>query len=149
MKGEAKFTYDYMRSLDQDGLFWYKLPDNMYTGKKPFDVFSMKSGEACAYEFKYHHTLDVFSFSQVQEHQIDSLEKFKAAGGRAFIVLGIKLNLSLAQQEKYSLTKRRISHIKMWDVDDFKTLIKTEKSFSILKYLKENYVRRSGTEEGT
>ena len=144
MKGEAKFTYDYMRTLSQDGLFWYKLPDNLYTGKKPFDIFSLKDGKSTAYEFKFHHTLDVFSFAQVQDHQIESLSRFKSCGGDAFIILGIKLNLSLAEQEKYTLVKRRINHVEIWEIDEFKNLIKIQKSFSVLKYLKENYVKRDG-----
>ena len=143
MKGEAKFTYDYMRNLDQTGLFWYKIPDNLHTGKKPFDVFSLRDGMPAAYEFKFHRGLDVFSFSRVEPHQIEGLKGFKKAGGKASIILGIKLNLSLAQQEKYNLTKRRISHIISWEIDAFLELRKAQKSFSILKYLKENYVKRN------
>ena len=67
-KKEALFIKGYLDSLDKSEVYFYKIPDNPMTGRKPADVMGWyKDGPGFLWEFKFHDSLTPFNFSNVTD----------------------------------------------------------------------------------
>jgi hypothetical protein len=122
---EKDIIPQYMEELkDRVTALWhYKIPDNKFTGKKPFDVVGayVKDGKSLplAIEFKIHKILSPWSCKKVIEYQEKSLQDFDNVGGEAFVVLGIRLLLKPEEQAKFSYPTRRVNIWITWTIREF------------------------------
>ena len=104
-------------------LWWYKIPDNRYTGKKPYDVFGFYSfhekKKALAFEFKIHTSIEVWPCAKVIEYQEASLKRAADFDADARVVLGIRHLLSFDQQREFGYPTRRVFLDVAWPIKDF------------------------------
>ena len=138
---ERDFVPVYMHAFEKtvDRCWWYKIPDNRYTGKKPYDVYGWYERDgghrnSFAFEFKFRKNLDSFQFNEVTEYQVQSLLAADSFGADARVILGVRMLLSFSEQAKLKLPNRRIAIDKDWDIADFVKL--QERSLSIRELLK-------------
>jgi hypothetical protein len=106
----------------------YKIPDNRYTGVKPFDVIGVYKQVSLtdqsqsipfAFEFKLHKELYKWNCDKVLAHQLQNLEDFFELGGDSRIILGIRMTLSKKEKDKIDHPKSRIAIWVDWAVLDF------------------------------
>lgn len=118
--------------------WWYKIQDNKFTGKKPFDVIGIDFDERpIALEFKIHKTMANWSYSKVIPFQKESLLNFADAGGVALVVLCLRVRLSETQKKQLNAPNKLVSMAKVWQIRDFIEASK-EKTFDIKQFYKEN-----------
>ena len=139
-KQEASFIKTYLDSLDKKDIYFYKIPDNRMTGKKPADVIGWyKNGSGFLWEFKYHTGTEPFNYSHVTELQRQNLKDAKSRGGEAMLILGVGFTLTAAEQWKLKCKAKRINFVIGWDIDEFLELTKKDRSFNIKEAIKERY----------
>lgn len=109
-----------------NAIWHYKIPDNRFTGKKPFDVVGAYRGDLSAglpmplaFEFKIHKTLSPWPLKKVIDYQVKSLEDFSNVGGDARVVLGVRLMLNPEEQTKFKYPTRRANFWVWWPISDF------------------------------
>jgi hypothetical protein len=122
---ESDYRPTYMSKFAEanSNIWWYKIPDNPYTGKKPFDVFGYYANAltklSFAFEFKIHTSIDVWSCARVIPYQEESLKAISQLGVDAQIILGIRCMLSFEEQKKLAYPIRRVSIDVTWPVNSF------------------------------
>lgn len=105
--------------------WWYKIPDNKFTGKKPFDVIGayVNNEESrttpLGFEFKIHKTLSPWPCKNVIDYQEKSLKDFDDVGGDARVILGIRLMLKPEEKEKFGYPTRRVNIWVVWPIREF------------------------------
>jgi len=88
---ETIFTKDFIDSVNEDGHWFYKVPDaGAMHQKRPFDVIGCASGKFVAIEFKQYDKLKPFGVRELPEHQIEKLIEVEQAGGIGLVGLFIK-----------------------------------------------------------
>lgn len=91
--------------------FWYKIPDSMGVDgqKRPYDVYALYDGIFLAIEGKMHKSIEPFYFSNIRPHQIYNLRKTFKNGGRAYISIGVRCNISSSQKKRLNYKYSRVS----------------------------------------
>lgn len=105
---EANFQQEIKESINWlwPEAFYHKLTDTpIFKGSqirmahpKPFDCFFIESGIGYALELKQHKLKAPFPFNKVKPHQIEGLLGWKMSGGRAYLLINIRLPERLANQ---------------------------------------------------
>lgn len=160
---ESELIPSYMERFQESvqALWWHKLPDNPHTGKKPFDVVGYYRDAAgrnrpLAFEFKIQTSLDVWRCASVMPHQEDFLLKVATFDVDARIILGVRVLLTLTEQDKLGFPRRRVNFDVEWPVADFVKFRAANKTVNIRDLVRsgevacmidpEDYVKKSGVE---
>lgn len=122
-----------------DIVWWYKIPDSKYTGKKPFDVIGVREGKPLAIEFKIQKSLNRWPYSRVIDYQVKSLSDFAKAGGEAKVVLIVKARLTDKQKEAIKAPSKLVSLTKVWTIEEFKLAVSEGTHFDLKKYAQETF----------
>lgn len=135
---ESELVPVYMEKFQErvQAVWWHKLPDNPHTGKKPFDVMGYyrdKSGlqRSLAFEFKIQTSLDVWRCAAVMPHQEAALLQVHDFGVDARIILGVRVLLTLTQQDELGCSRRRVNMDIDWPVHQFVEFRKQFKTLNI------------------
>ncbi len=89
---DSKVITDFWNNLKPhyENMMWFKVPDGIRTGDKPFDVIASFKGLHIAMEFKRMQTWakkdTVFYIREMKFHQIDWLEQARDNGKWAIVI---------------------------------------------------------------
>lgn len=135
---ESELVPSYMERFREavEDLWWHKLPDNPQTGKKPFDVVghyrdSTFGNRPLAFEFKIQTSLDVWRCASVMPHQEAALMRVAEFGVDARVILGVRLLLTLTEQDALEYPRRRVSFDISWSVHEFKAFREKNRTLNI------------------
>lgn len=94
---EANFTTEVRKSLEELGVWSYKIPDAIrgpntrFIPEKPFDVIASYKGIPIAIETKFMKSWRPFGKEDFQKSQLKELTNFQKKGqGRSFVLLNIR-----------------------------------------------------------
>lgn len=94
MKKGSNFQLEIMKSLQNFGGFWYKIPDLFIAPeksiKRPFDIAGCYKGHFYAIELKQQQNYNRIYKKCLPDHQFDSLLKVHNEGGTAYIIVNIR-----------------------------------------------------------
>ncbi|MCE3234036.1 MAG: hypothetical protein K0Q50_216 [Vampirovibrio sp.] len=98
---ETTFCTEIVKSIRKIGGWAYKIPDMPYhairtqgvrfVGRKPFDIAACYEGQPLAIECKLYRDFKGFGLNQLRDEQIQALNDFWEAGGKALVFLNIRI----------------------------------------------------------
>jgi hypothetical protein len=106
---ESTFCTELIKSFRNAGAYAFKIPDSpasyggvkmRFSAGKAFDIHAVHCGVPLAVEAKLYKSFKGFGLNQLRDEQIDSLNAYWEAGGKAFVALNIRIPASREQKQK-------------------------------------------------
>jgi len=106
---ESVFCTELVKSLRQAGCYAHKLPDSpasyggarmRFSAGKQYDIIAVYKGLPIAIEGKLYRQFKGFGLSQLRDEQIEALNTFWEAGGKAYVALNIRISPSKEKNQK-------------------------------------------------
>jgi hypothetical protein len=106
---ESTFCTEVIRSFRQAGAFAFKIPDSpasyggakmRFSAGKRFDIHAVFQGVPLAVECKLYKAFKGFGLNQIRDEQVEALNDYWEAGGRAFVFLNIRIPAIQGRQKR-------------------------------------------------
>ena len=107
---ESVFCTEIIKSLRAAGCFAFKIPDSpasyggakmRFSAGKAFDIHAVTAGVPLAIEAQLYKQFKGFGLNQLRDEQIDTLNAYWEAGGRAYVALNIRIAASREKNQKH------------------------------------------------
>jgi penicillin-binding protein-related factor A (putative recombinase) len=97
---EKDFALEIKKSIEKQltNCHYHKIPDQIYNPKmrfnpeKKYDAYVVWKSNFTALEYKFHTSSNAFNFSSLTQIQRFNLLDVKRAGGKAYVVIGLRYN---------------------------------------------------------